>query len=155
MTSVRQVPKAISSSSGLLKQEIVFRSGTKKKKCFSFRGGKKKMKFGLIRIIYKAFFWAEEKTGGNQKKLKHFIVASSQWTVLFLIYVDLTFNRKVKQIFESNCLFSSEFLQEKKMSLLQVKWRFCSITCLAKALKTSVIYRASCCGSYIWMQQKA
>lgn len=103
----RQLDKSLklfTSSSGLLKQEIIFRSGTKKKKCFSFGGvgggGERGKKFWLIRIIYKAFFWAKGKTGENQKKLKHFVVASSKWTVLFLIYVDLTFNRKVKQIFE-------------------------------------------------------
>lgn len=90
--------KLFPSSSALLKQETVFRSGSEKKEHFFFRG--KKNMFGVIRIIYREFFWAKKKIGRNQKKLKHFIATSSKWTVLFQIYADLTINRKVKQISE-------------------------------------------------------
>lgn len=131
--------KLFPSSSALLKQETVFRSGSEIKEHFFFRG--KKNMFGVIRIIYREFFWAKKKIGTNQKKLKHFIATSSKWIVLFQIYVDLTFNRKVKQISEITLfIFSSEFLQEKRMALFLInfKWRFCSITCLAKTLKNQL-----------------
>lgn len=45
-------------------------------------------------------FWAKEKIGKNQEKLKHVIATSSKCTAFFLIYVHLTFNRKVKQLSE-------------------------------------------------------
>lgn len=137
--SLKQFP----SSSDLLKQKTLFRCGTKIKGFFFriFFSGKKKLKWlGLIRLTYTAYFEPRKKGCKNQKKIKRFIATSSKWTVLFPSYADLTFNRKVKQsqnLWDQTVYCSSEFLQEKQMALLQMmfKWRFCSITCLAKALK--------------------
>lgn len=139
--------KQFPSSSDLLKQKTVFRSRIKKKKEFFFSQGERSLGW-VDQNNLQSIFWAKKKRSQNQKKLKHIIATSSKWTVLFLIYVDLILNRKVKQSqnhWAQTVYCSSEFLRVRKMALFQMnfRWSFFSITHLAEALTLLI---ANCFG---------
>lgn len=135
--------KLFPNSHDLLKQETVFRSGTKIKWTFFFP---RKKNFGLIRISTRSCFEPRKRIGKNQKKLKHFI-ATSKITAFFLIYVDLTFNRKVKQISEIKLfIVLLKFYRKRKQLCFRITLNedFVQLLVWPKPWKKSVIYTANC-----------